>query len=127
LHVNTKYPNLPENFRHEVRKARLAKGLTVREAANQLGFTNSSRLSQLELGQRNFTYPVAVQLRDFFGMDFDLPDVNLDNVRQIRRNRSRNELKRGPIFLEVDGVLLKVMSYYDMGSVSKGRRLSDVK
>jgi plasmid maintenance system antidote protein VapI len=98
----------------------MAKGLSLRDAAQQLGFPNAAKLGQLELGQRNFTYSVAVRVRDFFEMDFDLPEVNLDNALQITRNRSRNELKKGPLFLEVDGFLIKVMSYYDMGHVQKG-------
>ncbi|MET0467098.1 MAG: helix-turn-helix transcriptional regulator [Chitinophagaceae bacterium] len=110
-----------------MRKARLAKGMSLSEASRQLGFPATATLSQLELGQRNFTYPIAVKVRDFFEMDFDLPEVSFDNVRPIRRDRGRRELKKGPIFLEVDGFLIKVMTYYDMGHVSKARRLSDVK
>lgn len=101
--------------------------MSLSEASRQLGFPATATLSQLELGQRNFTYPIAVKVRDFFEMDFDLPEVSFDNVRPIRRDRGRRELKKGPIFLEVDGFLIKVMTYYDMGHVSKARRLSDVK
>lgn len=122
--INTKYPNLPDGFREAVRAARLMKGMSLRAAAKELG-VSAPTMSQLELGVRNFDYNRAILFKNFFKMDFELPDVDFENAPKVTRGRVKHELKTDQFFVEIDGKLIKVMSYYEMGPVVKSRLVKE--
>lgn len=121
---NTMYPNIPEGFPEAVRKARVAKGISLRKAAKDLGFPAAAKLSQLELGKRNFSYENAVLVRDYLEMDFVLPPVDLTQKVRIFRNREKKQLLRDPFYINVDGEVIKVMTYYKIGPIINGHRIS---
>lgn len=119
--VNTKYPNLPDDFIDRVREERNKRGLTLR-AFEALSGINSVQMSQYETRKRNVNYETAVLIRDTLGFKYRLPKPDLTMAPMITRHRGKFELLREPMFIEVDGRLLKVMTYYDMGPIIRGKR-----
>lgn len=110
------YPNIPENFPQLVKSARIARGLSLREMGELVGL-NGPNVHQLEKGERNFSYSRAVQFRDVLELNIELPEPDLTN-RNITRKRYSSELLRGPLFLNVDGELIQVMTYRKLGPLT---------
>jgi transcriptional regulator with XRE-family HTH domain len=123
--LNTKYPNIPETFREEMTKARIEQGWTQAAVSSILKLSGPSAVSQFELGRRSMTYDRAVQFRDLYEMDFDLPLPDFSHAVKIKRNRKRHYLIRDYFYAEIDGRLIKVMTYYDMGPMTRGNRLEE--
>jgi len=121
--VNTRYPNIPENFRHEMKKARLEQEWSLRAVAAMLKLSAAATVSQYETGGRNMSYERAVQLRDLYEMDFDLPEPDFTNAPKVDRRRIRYERKTDPFLVLVDGRVIKVLAYFDMGPIKTGVKI----
>lgn len=123
--VKVAYPNLPDDFRKLVKNARLAKGYSIREMGRDLGIQPAA-ISQLERGDRNFSYDRAVQLRNYLNLDYDLPIPSSDDTQRVTRNRNKHPLERGDgFYLNVDGELIEVLTYRRLGSVSKATLIKE--
>ena len=115
-----KYPNLPDEFRVLVKKARLDLGLSLAAVAKDLGVSTPT-VSQLELGNRNFNYERAVQFRDYFEMDYGLPLPDKSKAETIRRERRKHEAIKDRFYILVDGEIIEVLSYRKLGPLTEAR------
>lgn len=115
-----KYPNLPDEFRILVRKARLDLGLSMAAVAKDLG-TITPTVSQLELGKRNFNYERAVQFRDYFEMDYELPLPDMSKAEPVTRTRTKHESVKDRFYILVDGEVIEVLSYRKLGPLTEAK------
>lgn len=117
-----KYPNLPDDFRKLAFKKRKELGISQREMAEDLGKKFPSFISQLEIGERNFTYEIAKQFRDYLGLEYDLPEPHPENAEVIIRKRKKAAAVEGESFyIVVDGELIEVMKYRRLGPITKAK------
>ena len=117
------YPNLPDDFRALVRKARIQKGLSQHQLGEALGYGSpASAVSQFETANRNFSYAKAVAFRDYLEMDYSLPYPSKENTPPITRNRKKAKPTETKAFhIIVDGELIEVVAYRRLGPVTKAR------
>lgn len=123
-HVKTKYPNIPDGFRNAILKERLARGMTQREVGEAIGLMYVT-LSQFERGVRNISYDWAVKIRDFYGMDFDLPEPDASKREPIVRNRARRPLQTDSFLVVVDGEVLEVLTWRNLGPAKTGKKTKE--
>ena len=111
------YPNLPEEFIPEVKKIRQELGISLREFYNMSGIS-PSQMSNFETGSRNPSYEKCVIIKKALNIDIDLPLPDISN-RVIKRNRNKTVIKTDSFLIEIDGRILKVLTYTDLGPVKK--------
>jgi len=65
--LNPKYPKNPQNLGQQIRKARMDKGLLIRELAAQIGVTEETMLNW-EVRGRKPTEENIKRIKDFIGV-----------------------------------------------------------
>lgn len=118
-HINTMYPNIPDNFHTIVRVERIRQGLSQQKLGDAVGMT-SVMISMLERGVRNFSYNAAEDIRRALDLEIVLPLPDISKATKIARNRERVKVETDPFFIEVDGELIKVIRYCRLGKVVHG-------
>lgn len=121
--VNTKYPNIPSDFSDLVRDKRKELKLSLTDLSNKTGLTRTV-INQIEHGTRNCSYPRAVLLREALEIDIELPEPDLSKREPITRNRIRRVVANEPFYIVIDGELIQVRSYINMGPVKDAQTIS---
>lgn len=110
-----KYPNLPEKFIPEAKRIRQELGISLRQFYYMSG-VSPSQMSNFETGSRNPSYEKCVLIKKALNIDIDLPLPDISN-RVIKRNRNKTVIETDSFLIEVDGRILKVLTYTDLGPV----------
>jgi transcriptional regulator with XRE-family HTH domain len=79
----TKYPNIPENFHELMKEVRRNKKITQVKMGEDLG-VHSVTLSKYEKGEMNISYERAVMIKDYLGLDIELPKPDFSVRRKSR-------------------------------------------
>lgn len=119
--VKVAYPNLPEGFAKEMRRVRIDLGLSGRKLGELIG-KGSATVSQYETGQRNINYEDAVLLNSVLNLGFDLPKPDPSTREPVKRPRSSHPIVTAEedILVIVDGRVLKIVTYRDLGPIRNG-------
>ena len=112
-----KYPNLPDDFRELIVKARIESNLAVRAVARDLGWQPAA-MSQYERGDRNMSYETAVALRDYYELDYVLPEPERIATGVIKRNRKSAPVESEKFKILIDGEVIEVLTFRRLGPVT---------
>lgn len=126
MHKKRKYPNIPNDFPDIVRKRRIELDISQTKMAKDLGCSTAT-IGQLESRKRNFNYIRAKQFVEYLKMtDYVLPIPDLELAEPITRNRDKHPVLHKPFYIHVDGLVIQVLTYRQLGKIHNASIIGDL-